>query len=109
MTVKFKYRAIRARQSDSHEVLTFPARAQDIKMFADIDPAGRSDDGALKGFQRPQIATHIKQIRQYLSHRGSVLPNPIVIAFTSKILVRNLEDPFVEIEIDVSEGLPGYV
>src|SRR5689334_17734625 len=109
MTAIYTYRAIRARQSASHQVLTFPARAQDIKKFADIDPAGRADDGALRGFQRPQIATHIKQIRQYLSHRDSVLPNPIVIAFTGKVNLRELADPFVEIRIDATEGLPGYV
>src|SRR3954467_12250594 len=109
MTAKFKYRAIRARQSPSHQVLTFAATARDIKLFADIDPAGRSDDGALKGFQRPQIATHIKQIRQYLSHKDSVLPNPIVIAFTRQVQIRELEGPFVEIEIDAADGVPGYV
>jgi DGQHR domain-containing protein len=109
MTTKFKYRAIRAQQSASHQVLTFAARAQDIKRFADIDHAGRSDDGGLKGFQRPQIATHIKQIRQYLSHRDSVLPNPIVIAFIRDAQIRNLGDPFVEIEIDATNGPPGYV
>src|SRR5438067_1661577 len=103
MTTKFRYRAVRARQSASHQVLTFAARAEDIKHFADIDHAGRSDDGALKGFQRPQIATHIKQIRHYLSHRDSVLPNPIVIAFTRDVQIRDLEDPFVEIEIDATK------
>lgn len=109
MTSSFKYRAIRARQSPSHQVLTFAARAKDIKSFAEIDPAGRSEDGVLKGFQRPQIATHIKQIRQYLSHRDSVLPNPIVIAFTRNVHIRELQDPFVEIEIDTSNETPGYV
>src|SRR5687767_12801451 len=109
MTAKFTYRAIRARQSPSHKVLTFAARAKDIKVFADIDPAGRSEDGVLKGFQRPQIATHIKQIRQYLSHRDSVLPNPIVIAFTRNVHIRELEDPFVELEVDATDGMPGYV
>jgi DGQHR domain-containing protein len=109
MTTTFRFRALRARQSPSHQVLTFAAKARDIRLFADIDPAGRSDGGALKGFQRPQIATHIKQIRHYLSHRDSVLPNPIVIAFTRNVQVRELQDPFVEIEIDAKGELPGYV
>jgi DGQHR domain-containing protein len=108
-TKKFVYRAIQARQSAVHRVLSFPARARDIKAFADIDHAGRAEDGTLKGFQRPQIASHIKDIRHYLSHRDAVLPNPIVIAFTQGVQVREVDAPFVELEIDSTHGLPGFV
>lgn len=108
MSTLLTYRALRARQSASHQVLTFAAKAQDIKRFADIDHAGRSEDGALKGFQRPQIASHIKDIRHYLSHHDSVLPNPIVVAFTKGVRVTNLEHPYVELEIDTAL-VPGFV
>jgi len=108
MNSSLTYRALRARQSGSHQVITFAAKAQDIKRFADIDHAGRSEDGSLKGFQRPQIASHIKDIRHYLSHHDSVLPNPIVIAFTKGVRVKELEDPFVELEIDAAQ-VPGFV
>jgi len=36
-------------------------------------------------FQRPQIASHICEIKDYLEHDDAVLPNPIVIAFTSGV------------------------
>lgn len=105
---KLTFRAIRARQSESHEVLTFAAKAGEIKRFADIDHAGRTEDGTLKGFQRPQIASHIKDIRHYLSHKDAVLPNPIVVAFTRGVRVTDVESPFVELEIDITD-IPGFV
>jgi DGQHR domain-containing protein len=106
---EFVYKAIRARQSESHQILSFPVKASDITEFAEVDRAGRAEGGKLSGFQRPQIASHVKEIRQYLSHRDAVLPNPIVVAFTDSVQLRKLEDPFVEITIDVSRGKPGFV
>jgi len=105
----YVYRAVRARQSPTHQVLTFPVKAQDIMSFAEIDRAGRTEDGKLRGFQRPQIASHVKEIRHYLSHRDAVLPNPIVVAFTGGVRLRELDGPFVEIEIDATNGKPGFV
>lgn len=108
MTV-YVYKAVRAKQSATHQVLSFPVRASDITSFAEIDRAGRGEDGKLSGFQRPQIASHVKEIRQYLSHRDAVLPNPIVVAFTNGVRLREIEGPFVEIRIDASNGKPGFV
>ena len=105
----FVYRAIRARQSPSHEVLTFPARVGEILAFAEIDRAGRSDGGKLKGFQRPQIASHVKEIREYLKFEDAVLPNPIVVAFISGVSVKVLDDSLVELRIERAKEKHGYV
>ena len=108
MTV-YVYRAIKASQSATHQVLSFPAKASDITSFAEVHRAGRGEDGQLKGFQRPQIANHVKEIRRYLSLRDAVLPNPIVVAFIGKVRIKELDSPFVEVSIDASEGKPGFV
>src|SRR5688500_13816019 len=71
------------RQSERHKVFTFAAPASEIARFARIQRAGRDDEGALRGFQRPQIAGHIREIRDYLIKPNAILPNPIVVAFTS--------------------------
>ena len=75
------YTAIQARQSPKHTVLTFAAKASDVLKFASIDRIGRDASGILSGFQRPQIATHINEIKDYLENESAVLPNPIVVAF----------------------------
>jgi DGQHR domain-containing protein len=105
----FKYRGVRARQSPVHEVITFPARVAEIRAFAEIDRAGRTEDGKLRGFQRPQIASHVKEIREYLTYKDAVLPNPIVVAFIGSVSVKTIEHEVVELSIDSSKEKPGYV
>ena len=84
--------------------------AADILDFASIDRAGRDNDGSLSGFQRPQIAGHIRNIRDYLEQEDAVLPNPIVVAFLGGLKVIEKQDNgHCTIEIDSSGGKPGLV
>jgi len=106
---KVTYLAAYARQSKEHNVLTLAATAQDVMSFARIDRVGRDDQGSLFGFQRPQIATHIREIQDYLERPNSVLPNAIVVAFTNSVKVEILESGIARIEIDLSRGPPGLV
>src|ERR1700676_402506 len=105
----FKYRGVSARQSADHQVVSIAAKASDILKFARIDRAGRDRDGALQGFQRPQIASHIREIRDYLRTATAVLPNPIVVAFVDRIKTRDVEGGLVEVEIEVGDTPPGFV
>ena len=75
------FSAVYAKQSALHDVMTFTASAADILSFASIDRAGRDSNGSLSGFQRPQIAGHIRSIRDYLEQDDAVLPNPGVRCF----------------------------
>jgi DGQHR domain-containing protein len=103
------YSAVRAQQSHKHTVLTFAAKASDLLMFASIDRIGRSAKGELSGFQRPQIASHIREIKDYLEEPEAVLPNSIVVAFTGGITVKPVRDGVCRVKINVSQGPPGVV
>jgi DGQHR domain-containing protein len=105
----FTYKAIQAKQSPNHQVLSFAARPADILQFAEIDRVNRSSDGTLTGFQRHQIAPHIKEIRDYLSHNNAILPNPIVVAFVDGASVREVESGLAELSIDTTKEKPGFV
>lgn len=103
------------RQSAALPVFSFAAKARDVARFARIERAGRDGEGHLRGFQRPQIAGHIHEIRDYLEKPGAILPNPIVIGFTGSATIEAGE-PSDEghartgwLTIDVSEGPPGWV
>ena len=104
-----KYTAIRAQQSDKHQVLSFAAKASDILQLASIDRISRDENGELKGFQRPQISNHINEIRDYLKSDDAVLPNPIVLAFTDKVTVKEADDGTISLEVDLRDGAPGLV
>ena len=108
-TDSISFLAVQAKQSSEHTVLTFAARAADVLRFASIDRIGRDAQGELSGFQRPQVAAHIREIRDYLEKPDSVLPNPIVVAFTDRTSVDNLKNGAVRLTIDMSHGVPGLV
>ena len=77
--------------------------------FAEIERVGRHSDGQLRGFQRHQIASHIREIRDYLARDDALLPNPIVIAFIDGITITPLDHAFVHVEIEVGNTKPGYI
>ena len=56
-----------------------------------IDRAGRSETGVLSGFQRPQIAAHIHEIRDYLEREDAVLPNSVVLAFIDRVKIHPMQ------------------
>ena len=108
-TKHLTYSAIQASQSARHKVLTSVAKAADVMRFAEIDRIGRNAQGELSAFQRPQIATHIREIKDYLAHDEAVLPNPIVVAFTNRIVVKSIGGTVARITINIGDGAPGLV
>jgi DGQHR domain-containing protein len=101
--------AARARQSSEHDVLTFAATAGQILQFAEIDRVARDSAGTLTGFQRPQIAGHIREIRDYLETAAAVLPNAIVVAFIEGVVVEDLDYGISKVTIDLAKGPQGMV
>lgn len=84
MTVSRFSPTISPRQAGGPTVVCFTATAARILQVARVERIGRSDSGRLSGFQRPQIAAHIREIRDYLSTPEAMLPNSIVLAFSSE-------------------------
>lgn len=106
---KLTYLAACARQSPDHQVLTFAATAAEVLRFAQIERVGRDAQGVLSGFQRPQIASHIREIQDYLEKPDAVLPNAVVVAFTDRVRLEQLQDGIARIDIDLTDGPPGLV
>ncbi len=103
------YNCIMPCQNGPMPVFTFASKIEDIRKFATIDRVSRGPDGKLSGFQRPQIAGHIKEIADYLNSPGAILPNPIVVAFLSGAEIETSSDGFTKISIDVTNGPGGYI
>ena len=105
----FQYTGVRARQSPDHVVVSIAARAGDVLQFAGIERAGRTEDGKMKGFQRPQIASHITEIRDYLRTPDAVLPNPIVVAFVGGATIEPIDGSMVRLNIEFDGEPPGFI
>ena len=106
---RYTYTAILPRQRKKYEVFAFCAPARDVLDFAQIDRIRRLTDGSLTGFQRPQVAAHIKEIRKYLAEDDAVLPNSIVVAFTSGISIIPIDTNTATIQIDIQDTPPGFI
>ncbi len=98
--------SVAPRQGSAGRVMCFAASAHQVSQIAKIERISRDVKGFVKGFQRPRIARHILEIRDYLQHPEAVLPNSIVLAFRRDD-VRLRRDGMVEIKI--SSGPPGWV
>lgn len=96
---------ISPRQGKGPKVICFSATPQEITQIARIERIGRDAKGRLNGFQRPQIAGHIREISDYLGQEDAMLPNAIVLAF-AKGASATRDGGFV---VDTSDGPPGWV
>ena len=108
-THQFQFVAVGAKQARTTRVFTFAARAQDILDTCEISRAGRTKEGDLFGFQRPQISAHIQEIRDYLSSEDAVLPNAIVVSFLGDVKVRALGHGLFRLTVSTAKGKPGFV
>ena len=103
------YEVILPRQSDGCPVFVFAARASDINRFARIERAGRSVEGALSGFQRPQIASHINEIRDYLEKPEAILPNAIIVGFIEGVSLEGTAPGRGRLTIDTDGEPVGWI
>jgi len=108
MTVH-RFQALSAQQAPGQDVFVFAATPREVLDIAQIERVGRTDSGELRGFQRHQISSHIKEIRAYLAREDALLPNAVIVAFLEGVKIRRDRDGRAEIRIDLSNGAPGFV
>lgn len=105
MTISIFSPTISPSQARGPRVVCFTATASRILKIARVERIGRNPEGRLIGFQRPQIASHIREIRDYLSTPTAMLPNSIVLAF-STAHAKYIKG---ELRITTKGGAPGWV
>lgn len=78
-------RALHTRQGDGLDVYAFFVAGSDIVRVADISRVERDEADVLKGFQRPEIRSHVKSIVEYLNQGNVLFPNAIILAMSPAI------------------------
>ena len=86
-------RALRLQQPGGHTLFLFTLAPQQIFQVAEISRVARDDAGRLIGYQRPNVASHIKDIQSYLQGDQIVFPNSIIIALDSSVRFRSSRGP----------------
>lgn len=78
-------RALRTVQAQDLEVFSFFIRGSDIVRVADITRIERDASETLRGFQRPEIRSHVKGIVEYLNQGQVLFPNAIILAMSPEV------------------------
>lgn len=103
-----KFNALVPEQAPNAKVAFFVSTASQISKIAKIDRLSRTTDGSPSGFQRPQIAGHIREIGDYLLREDAILANPIVLGFVDGASITKTKTGH-ELAIDITAGAPGWV
>jgi DGQHR domain-containing protein len=80
--------AIEIIQGRRRKVFAFPVDGKLLSKFASVTRIARTDSEGVTGYQRPEVLSHISQIRKYLESDDPMLPNAIVVAFDRSVLFR---------------------
>ena len=76
-------RAVRTEQADTAIYAFFVAGA-DLLKIAEISRVHRDEDGALHGFQRKGIRSHVQAITNFLDQGPVLFPNAIILAISPR-------------------------
>lgn len=75
--------ALEINQGD-RKIYCFAVDGKDLLDFTAVSRIGRSE-GILRGYQRPEVLSHIRAIQRYLESPGAMLPNAVVLAFDKRV------------------------
>lgn len=78
-------RALHTTQGDGLDVYSFFIRGSDIVRVANISRVSRDENETLKGFQRPEIRSHVKGIVDYLNQGNVLFPNAIILSLSPEV------------------------
>jgi DGQHR domain-containing protein len=73
--------ALRMRQGRDRVLYAFAVDGKRVEEFAAVSRVGRDENRRIVGYQRPEVLSHIAEIRAYLESDNPMLPNAVVIAF----------------------------
>jgi len=77
--------ALEIRQGRSRVIYNFAVDGKLLPQFTSISRIARNEDDLIQGYQRPEVISHIAQIREYLESHAPMLPNSIVVAFNKRV------------------------
>jgi DGQHR domain-containing protein len=75
-------------QGRGRKVFAFPVDGKLLPRLASVTRIARSESEGVTGYQRPEVLSHINQIRKYLESANPMLPNAIVVAFDRSVRFR---------------------
>lgn len=109
-TQTLTFPAIEVQQSEGRKLYTFAVDGKQLPRFAAISRIARPQGEHIEGYQRPEVLSHIKEIRKYIESESPMIPNAIVLAFDQRVTFVSEKTPENDysrtgvIHIPVSDG-----
>lgn len=105
--------ALRIRQGKNRYLYSAAISGKLISQIATISRVSRKQT-LLDGYQRPEVASHITEIRNYIDSENPMIPNAIIIAFDDTVTFEPLAEGeghgFLHIPYDLEAGvIPGFI
>ena len=88
--IEIRFPAIRISQSGGRPLYAFVADRHELSSFITVSRLERDDNAQAVGYQRPEVLSHIDEIRSYLDTEGAILPNALVVAFDDRVSFERL-------------------
>jgi len=77
--------AIEITQGQDRKLYSFAVDGKRLQEFCTVSRVSRFKGEHLHGYQRPEVVSHINQIKDYLESENPILPNAIVVAFDESV------------------------
>lgn len=77
--------ALQVRQGERRTLYSFAVDGKTLHRFAAVSRLRRDEERAILGYQRPEVLSHIGEIRRYLESTAPMIPNAIVVAFDGRV------------------------
>ena len=77
--------AIEVRQGPKRTLYSFAIDGKMLSEFTTVSRVRRPEASAIEGYQRPEVLSHIAEIREYLEAGDPMIPNAVVVAFDQRV------------------------
>ena len=84
-TAEIRLPALEVRQGPERVLYSFAVDGKLLPKFTTISRIHRDSEREIQGYQRPEVLSHIAEIRNYLESERPMIPNSIVVAFDTRV------------------------
>ena len=84
-TMLLRFAALEVSQGARRTLYSFAVDGKILSQLTTVSRVHRGEASAIKGYQRPEVLSHIAEIRAYLESENPMIPNAVVVAFDRRV------------------------
>src|SRR5947209_1016083 len=77
--------ALEVSQGPQRTLYSFAVDGKLLSQFTTVSRVRRGARSSVEGYQRPEVLSHIAEIRGYLESESPMIPNAVVVAFDRRV------------------------